>query len=331
MNEPVIIFLFKWRFIFAGIVISAGLFLCLLLWAAIGTAGANSSQQANNTAPYVGLSSSYEGPNIVTGGMLDLMDEVGRGIGSIEHTVYNSLHSTTVAVANSPNFVVHGSKRVARAVGGGVTFVAIGVGRGIAFTAHTAVSGLIFVIRTPGNILGYVSNTSVVSAVARPSDHAPVVIIDSHITELQAAHAPVETASQTLPDTEAAWPINGTITTRFGVPHWPYQPVHTGLDISSGRPSGSTPVRPFKPGRVIDTVQSKHGLGNHVVVEHAEGIKSVYAHLALISVDVGQTVDKNTTLGYEGSTGASTGTHLHFEISVNGQTADPRQFISGQP
>jgi murein DD-endopeptidase MepM/ murein hydrolase activator NlpD len=72
-------------------------------------------------------------------------------------------------------------------------------------------------------------------------------------------------------------------------------------------------------------------LGNHVIVDHGNGVTSVYAHLHSISVQVGQDVTLDTTLGLEGSTGASTGTHLHFEIRVNGQAANPQQFISGQP
>jgi murein DD-endopeptidase MepM/ murein hydrolase activator NlpD len=72
-------------------------------------------------------------------------------------------------------------------------------------------------------------------------------------------------------------------------------------------------------------------LGNHVVVDHGNGVTSVYGHLDSTAVAIGQQVDLNTILGYEGTTGVSTGVHLHFEIRVQGQAADPRQFISGSP
>jgi murein DD-endopeptidase MepM/ murein hydrolase activator NlpD len=103
------------------------------------------------------------------------------------------------------------------------------------------------------------------------------------------------------------------------------------MDISSGKASGVTVVKPIKPGRVIETVKSSKGLGNHVILDHGSGVTSIYAHFATISVKEGQTVDKNTPLGSEGSTGLSTGPHLHLEIRVNGQAADPRHFINGRP
>ena len=68
-----------------------------------------------------------------------------------------------------------------------------------------------------------------------------------------------------------------------------------------------------------------------MIVDHGNGVTSVYGHLARISVSVGQEVDSSSVLGYEGTTGVSTGVHLHFEIRVNGQAANPHQFISGQP
>ena len=115
------------------------------------------------------------------------------------------------------------------------------------------------------------------------------------------------------------------------MPHWPYQPTHTGLDISDGQPAGRSEIKPFRPGHVIDIVRSNSGLGNHVIIDHGDGITSVYGHLASIVAVIGQAVDKTTVLGFEGSSGASTGTHLHFEIRVDGQARDPLQFIPGRP
>lgn len=128
----------------------------------------------------------------------------------------------------------------------------------------------------------------------------------------------------------AQWPIHGAITTPFGVPELPYELIHTGLDISDGQAPGATPIRPFKPGVIVSVIRSG-GLGNHVIVDHGGGVTSVYGHLYSIAVRVGQQVGENTVLGYEGSTGISTGTHLHFEIRLNGQPVDPHKFIGGQP
>jgi murein DD-endopeptidase MepM/ murein hydrolase activator NlpD len=103
------------------------------------------------------------------------------------------------------------------------------------------------------------------------------------------------------------------------------------MDISDGSAPGTTPVKPFRSGVVIEAVHSAYGLGNHVIVDHGSGVTSVYAHLNSISVQVGQKVSLGTTIGMQGTTGVSTGTHLHFEIRVNGKAANPMQFISGQP
>jgi murein DD-endopeptidase MepM/ murein hydrolase activator NlpD len=200
--------------------------------------------------------------------------------------------------------------------------------------AATTGNGALFVLRIPGNTLEYIGNTRLVSAMIRPSeaDHEPVPIIDPNSPELfKARTAMANTTSPSGADATPAWPIHGEITTAFGVYHMPYQQTHTGIDISDGAPAGVTPIHPFKPGKVIEVIHGNTGLGNHVVIDHGSGVTSVYGHLASTSVQVGQVVDKSTTLGFEGSTGVSTGTHLHFEIRVNGQAADPHNFIYGQP
>jgi murein DD-endopeptidase MepM/ murein hydrolase activator NlpD len=167
-----------------------------------------------------------------------------------------------------------------------------------------------------------------------------VPIIDPGAAAQTAAQAttsgPVPTATasavqNTAPDSAVAWPIHGEITTQFGVPEPPFQPLHTGLDISDGKARGTTPVHPFKAGRVAGVIHTSSGLGNHVIVDHGDGLTSIYAHLNSTTVQTGQTVDLNTVLGYEGTTGASTGVHLHFEIRVNGQAVDPHGYIGGQP
>jgi murein DD-endopeptidase MepM/ murein hydrolase activator NlpD len=130
---------------------------------------------------------------------------------------------------------------------------------------------------------------------------------------------------------DAMWPIHGRVTTQFGEPHQPWQPTHTGIDITSARAAGATPVSPFRAGTVTKVVHSYSGLGNHVSVDHGGGIVSIYGHLFSTQVLVGQTVRPGDTLGTEGSTGASTGTHLHFEIQVNGTPVNPRNYLAGSP
>ena len=69
--------------------------------------------------------------------------------------------------------------------------------------------------------------------------------------------------------------------------------------------------------------------GNYVVVSHSDGTSTLYAHMSSRSVSVGQSVSQGQELGKVGSTGSSTGNHLHFEIRVNGSRVDPVNYFSG--
>lgn len=103
---------------------------------------------------------------------------------------------------------------------------------------------------------------------------------------------------------------------------------HTGLDMVG---SGSKHIYPVNSGTVAWTKSSNNGYGNHLLVDHGNGIWSLYAHLSKIYVKQGQSVNKNTILGVEGSTGNSTGSHLHLEIrkSATGSQVNPATFLSG--
>jgi murein DD-endopeptidase MepM/ murein hydrolase activator NlpD len=245
--------------------------------------------------------------------------------------------SSSIAVADCGGKAMastasRGLNNIAAAVVSSASFVLQSIGTATLFTARALGVALAFMFYLPSSILGAVSDTPLVSAAIKPQNLAVSPVIGSISTD-EAAHVSLA-AAKTTADTESkvdstpSWPIHGVITTEFGVPELPYQPIHTGLDISDGARPGVTPVHPFKPGRIIDVVHSSSGLGNHVVIDHGGGLTSVYGHLYSTSVTVGQIVDKTTVLGLEGSTGVSTGTHLHFEVKVNGQFVDPRRFIT---
>lgn len=297
------------------------------------------AQDASSTAPEYTMST-YDSPNALTNGMARTADNFAKALASTEHALSNSGQSITTALSQGGRSMAQGASGAASAIGNGVrngaTHTARGIGSGVTFMARAVGSGVVFIVKTPLSILGLAADTPMVRAVIQPAGSTQVPIIDpaSPIAITTYPALPAAATADPKPDyvgSSVVWPLYGEITTFFGVPHWPYQPTHTGLDISDGKPSGATPIKPFKPGRVIGTVQSGSGLGNHITVDHGEGMTSVYAHLSSISVQVGQPVDNNTTLGFEGSTGASTGTHLHFEIRLNGQPVDPRRFINGQP
>jgi len=99
-----------------------------------------------------------------------------------------------------------------------------------------------------------------------------------------------------------------------------YSTFHRGIDLNGEL---GDPVYPIMPGTIEAVFYSRFSYGNHVIVNHGSGFKSLYAHLSKITVQVGQEVDKNTVLGTIGSTGWSTGSHLHLEIYDNGQTFNP--------
>jgi murein DD-endopeptidase MepM/ murein hydrolase activator NlpD len=104
----------------------------------------------------------------------------------------------------------------------------------------------------------------------------------------------------------------------FGSPRF-----HAGVDLT---PRSDESVYAAKPGQVI-LARVHHNYGNTVIIRHDRGIETLYAHLANIQVREGQEVDTNTVLGRVGSTGSSTGVHLHFEVSVGGYPVDPQKVI----
>jgi len=95
---------------------------------------------------------------------------------------------------------------------------------------------------------------------------------------------------------------------------------HEGVDISA---SPGTQVYATAQGRVIKILYSKYGYGNRIVIKHAYGFETLYAHLGVINVKKGQWVNKNQLIGTVGNTGLSTGPHLHYEVHKNGEPRDP--------
>lgn len=95
---------------------------------------------------------------------------------------------------------------------------------------------------------------------------------------------------------------------------------HDGIDISA---QVGSKVYSTAQGRVVKIMYSKYGYGNRIVIQHAYGFETLYAHLGVIQVKKGQWVNKNQLIGTVGNTGKSTGAHLHYEIHKNNDTCDP--------
>lgn len=105
-----------------------------------------------------------------------------------------------------------------------------------------------------------------------------------------------------------------------------YSWFHAGADLVA--PTG-TPVHPIMVGTVAEVNHLYWGFGNHVIVKHDNGYESIYGHLSKTEVETGQKVTLETELGKSGSTGFSTGPHLHLEIHQNGNLVNPADIVPG--
>ena len=101
---------------------------------------------------------------------------------------------------------------------------------------------------------------------------------------------------------------------------------HTGIDIPASK---NTEIYAAKSGVVITSTYNSGGYGNYVVVSHSDGTSTLYAHMNKRNATVGQTVSQGDVIGYVGTTGRSTGNHLHFEVRVNGSRVDPIDSFPG--
>ncbi len=122
------------------------------------------------------------------------------------------------------------------------------------------------------------------------------------------------------------WPTRGEVTSRFGWRNSPWgggQELHQGIDIAN---SPGTPVVATADGVVVQSGLSG-GYGNLVQVDHGNGLATIYGHNSRLAVQPGQSVKKGQVIAYMGSTGRSTGPHLHYEIRMNGEAVDPIGFL----
>ena len=126
------------------------------------------------------------------------------------------------------------------------------------------------------------------------------------------------------------WPLPGAgrVTTEFGADQWVngvFSSGHKGIDIAI---AGGTPIYAAHNGTVAATT-GHWSYGNVVMIDNGDGISTLYAHMQSAAiVSVGQTVTQGQVIGYVGSTGNSSGNHLHFEVRVNGVRQNPRNYIS---
>ena len=115
-------------------------------------------------------------------------------------------------------------------------------------------------------------------------------------------------------------PVSGIITSRYGARS---RGFHTGLDIATSLGTNINSIA----GGTVTYAGWKGSYGNLIIIDHGNGVESYYAHCNAIYASVGQTVDSSTVIGAVGSTGNSTGPHLHLEIRLNGTTLNPQAYL----
>lgn len=122
------------------------------------------------------------------------------------------------------------------------------------------------------------------------------------------------------------WPVQGVITLEFGESSL-YQPFHTGIDIANANGYIGDPIHPMMNGTVTHIGNLNWGYGKHVIIDHGNNLSTVYGHLCCVYVQEGQEVNIQDVIGGMGSTGWSTGPHLHFEVRVLGVPVEPKVFL----
>jgi murein DD-endopeptidase MepM/ murein hydrolase activator NlpD len=123
-----------------------------------------------------------------------------------------------------------------------------------------------------------------------------------------------------------ARPVPGAITSGFGMRYHPilhYYRMHTGVDMAAAY---GEPIHACRGGTVV-LAGPNGGYGNCVVIDHGGGMATLYAHQSRLAVSVGDHVDAGDVIGYVGSSGMSTGPHLHFEVRLSGNPVDPAPYL----
>jgi murein DD-endopeptidase MepM/ murein hydrolase activator NlpD len=137
--------------------------------------------------------------------------------------------------------------------------------------------------------------------------------------KIQAAQSH-STVQRTVSAAGLIWPVSAPVTSPFG---WRWGRLHQGIDLGAAY---GTPIAAAAAGTVI-WAGWLGGYGNLTVIDHGGGLATAYGHQSRIVVSVGQSVAQGEIIGYVGSTGHSTGPHLHFEVRVNGEAVDPLGYL----
>jgi murein DD-endopeptidase MepM/ murein hydrolase activator NlpD len=143
---------------------------------------------------------------------------------------------------------------------------------------------------------------------------------------LKALEKLMSRAGRMLASLPTRWPVRGGVNSEFGNRQSPWgteREFHRGLDIRAAR---NTPIQAPAAGTVVHAGAAQE-YGVAVVLDHGQGIRTLYGHLQKVNVQNGQRVERGAVIGYTGNTGRSSGPHLHYEIMVKGQAVNPRAYL----
>ena len=133
----------------------------------------------------------------------------------------------------------------------------------------------------------------------------------------------VAIANQTISITPSIWPAKGVVSSPYGL-RWGGSDFHPGIDIANDM---GTPIRATADGVVSIAGWNSGGYGNMVDIDHGNGVMTRYGHASYVVVSAGQQVKRGQIIAYMGSTGFSTGPHVHYEVRINGQAVDPSGYL----
>lgn len=165
---------------------------------------------------------------------------------------------------------------------------------------------------------------------ALPMDAQAIAVIEAKAEHLEQDLRAYEAVLRERAVTPSIWPVEGNLTDGFGGRRNPFggssTEFHAGQDIAT---LWGTPVVAPADG-TISFAGTQSGYGNVVIIDHGGGVTTRYGHLSHIEVAVGQSITRGEALGRVGSTGRSTGPHLHYEVRINDDPVDPLEYLPAQ-
>jgi hypothetical protein len=156
-------------------------------------------------------------------------------------------------------------------------------------------------------------------------DHL-LLVSEFELSAYQEVESSMMNIKDRLEHTPSIWPTRGLLSRGYGMKNDPFtgvQQMHRGIDIANHI---GTSVIATADGKVF-SARKNGGMGKTVVIDHGYGFKTRYAHLSEYHVKAGQRIKRGDIIGLMGSTGYSTGPHLHYEITRNGRSLDPYNYI----